>query len=258
MNYRIEENREYSSREVYFDAKPADTVRMAMKRLKMRWHSQKKCWYGYASEREIISAICDNTPDDSATQTAVITGGYMGGGAVYGAKSNRHLYGQDLKRAIAADIKAAGIKGVTLSSKSYTGGQHITATITIVPEDLVSQEEFVASYQVRPSQLDLYFSGENGEVERITTDAYYKLPCLQQENARRQIAQYEYQQAASGRYGINQYYLDRYNVFSAQGMDKIKAVNAIISAYHYDESNGMADYFNTNFYYDIVTRPGKK
>lgn len=155
------------------------------------------------------------------------------------------------------DIKAAGIKGVTLSCKTYSGGQQITATITLAPGDLVSQKDFVTSYQVRPSQLDLYFSGEDGEVERITTDAYYKLPCLQQENARRQIAQYEYQQAASDRYGINQYYLDRYNVFSTQGMDKIKAVNAIISAYRYDASNTMVDYFDTNFYYDIYTKPAK-
>lgn len=41
MNYRIEENHEYNSREVYFDEKPVDAVRLAMKRLKMRWHGQK-------------------------------------------------------------------------------------------------------------------------------------------------------------------------------------------------------------------------
>ena len=53
---RIEENREYNSREVYFDSKPSPEVLAALKALKMRWHSQKKCWYGFASEHEIINA----------------------------------------------------------------------------------------------------------------------------------------------------------------------------------------------------------
>lgn len=35
----------------------------------------------------------------------------------------------------------------------------------------------------------------------------------------------------------------------------MKKVNEIICAYRYDESNGMVDYFDTNFYYDIYTKP---
>ena len=38
-------------------------------------------------------------------------------------------------------------------------------------------------------------------------------------------------------------------------MEIIKKVNSIISAYRYDESNSMVDYFDTNFYYDIHTKP---
>jgi hypothetical protein len=258
MNYRIEENHEYNSREVYFDEKPVDTVRLAMKRLKMRWHGQKKCWYGYASEHEIIAAICDNTPDDSAAQTAVITDGYMGGGAVYGAKSNRHLYGQELKRAIMDDIKAAGIKGVTLSCKTYTGGQHITATITTTPADLASLEAFIDNYRVIAGKTWLYYIGEDGEMVEITTDKYYDLPDAEQERIRQAAAKFEYHKEALSRCGINQHCIDRYNVFSPRGIAKIKAVNAIIAAYRYDDSNSMVDYFDTNFYYDIVTRPGQR
>jgi hypothetical protein len=34
-------------------------------------------------------------------------------------------------------------------------------------------------------------------------------------------------------------------------------VLAIIGAYHYDASNSMVDYFETNFYYELHTKPGK-
>ena len=38
MEYTITKNAEFGSLEVRFDEKPADTVRLALKRLKMRWH----------------------------------------------------------------------------------------------------------------------------------------------------------------------------------------------------------------------------
>lgn len=41
-------------------------------------------------------------------------------------------------------------------------------------------------------------------------------------------------------------------------MGIIKKANAIISAYRYDESNPMVDYFDTNFYYYICTKPTAK
>ena len=44
---------------------------------------------------------------------------------------------------------------------------------------------------------------------------------------------------------------------SPEFLSKVRKVLAIIGAYHYDESNSMVDYFNTNFYYDLHTKPGK-
>ena len=76
MNYKIIENAKFNSREVYFDEKPADTVRLALKRLKMRWHGANKCWYGYASESELIDAIIGSAPEEQPA--TVVTDGYMG------------------------------------------------------------------------------------------------------------------------------------------------------------------------------------
>ena len=79
---RIEESKEYNSREVYFDSKPSKEVLDALKALKMRWHSQKRCWYGFASEHEIINAA-------NTAGATVVTDGYMGGGAIVHASNKK-------------------------------------------------------------------------------------------------------------------------------------------------------------------------
>lgn len=38
---------------------------------------------------------------------------------------------------------------------------------------------------------------------------------------------------------------------NADGLRLLRTVDNIIRAYHYDGSNSMVDYFDTNFYYDI-------
>lgn len=94
-----------------------------------------------------MAAILENAPEEQPA--TVCTDGYMGGGAVYGSKSRKALYGADLSAAIRADIKAAGIKGVTVKCKSYSGGQSITATIRTSPADYVNEADYIAAYRVR-------------------------------------------------------------------------------------------------------------
>lgn len=57
VNYRVEENKQYKSKEIYFDDIPTKETREALKKLKFRWHNVKKCWYGFAS-LEAIKAAC--------------------------------------------------------------------------------------------------------------------------------------------------------------------------------------------------------
>ena len=89
MTYEIRHNPQFNSTEVYFDGKPSESVRDALKALKFRWHSVKRCWYGYASEPSTAEAITAASTEEEPT--AVVGEGYMGGGAVYGSKSHKHL-----------------------------------------------------------------------------------------------------------------------------------------------------------------------
>lgn len=248
MTYEIRSNAQFNSSEVYFDGKPSEAIREALKALKFRWHSVKKCWYGYAQEHEIVSAILDtSTEEEPAT---VYTDGYLGGGAVYGSKSNLHLYGTDLAKAIREDLKKAGIKGVTIASKHG----NIQATMVLTASDCIPFEQFLESYNVRDAFGWVDYHDENGMSKTVHIQDYYDLPDELRERIRREHAEMEYREECQTNSGINHYHLDKYHGYTEDFMHKVHRVVSIISAYRYDETNTMVDYFDTNFYFDIYTK----
>lgn len=261
VTYHISENADYNSREVYFSGKPAAETREALKALKMRWHSVKKCWYGYAAEHEIIAAIqgaeLTANPERGATVT---TDGYMGGGAIYGAKSNRALYGKDLSAAIRADLKAAGIKGVTIACESYSGGQSIHATFTIERSDTneAPTADPTRKYTCEFERIlhSWYYWTVGGE--QITLERFARMTEAEQtETALKYHA--EQRERYAKKQSLNHYHMTQEDnpELSAAFIAKVQKVLAIIGAYHYDASNSMVDYFDTNFYYELHTKPGK-
>ena len=239
--YEIRENATYGSREIYFEGKPSEATRNALKSLKMRWNPTKKCWYGFASEYEMIEAI------NGAGET-VVTEGYMGGGAVYGANSNKHLYGAELSAEVRNALKAAGIKGASVKIQSYSGGQHLYITVKTTEADLVPLDEYIANYRVKAG-WGWIWTGE----ESIHVDAYYSMEAEAQEATRVLAATADYNKALKGQ-DINQYHIDSYTVFKPEFINKLEAINSIVSSYRYDASNSMVDYFDTNFYYTIKTK----
>lgn len=246
MTYNITYNAQYNSHEVYFDGKPSDAVRSALKALKFRWHSVKRCWYGYGSEESIAAAITGTTTEEEPA--AVIGDGYMGGGAVYGSKSNRHLYGADLSAAIRADLKTAGIKGASVKVKSYSGGQSITVTVKVTPSDFIPYDQYVSNYQISGSTAWIYFS----DSEYIHCDKYWEADADEQERIRQAAASWEWQKATTREHGYIPRHIDW---LTYEAMEKLNRIDSIVIAYRYDCSNSMVDYFDTNFYYDINIKP---
>lgn len=264
-NYEIRENHQYNSREVYFDGKPSRETLNALKALKMRWNHVKACWYGFAQECDLINAIISNDRDgeditgEKTEGATVYTDGYLGGGAVYGSKSDKHLYGADLSKAIREDIKAAGIKCASVRCKTYSMGQSITVTLSLPKSAYVTKEQFGVDYRVPTSASWIYYEDEDGKSQTIYIDKYYsrEISAEQQEKIRISAAALEYHREAESENGVNYYHIDKYKVYTAETIEIIKKVNSIITAYRYDESNAMVDYFDTNFYYYIVTKPAK-
>lgn len=249
--YEIRNNAQYNSTEIYFDGKPSEEIRNALKALRFRWHGIKKCWYGFATDFEISRAINSATPEEEQESTTVYSDGYLGGGAVFGGKSHLGLYGQELKKAIAEDIKKAGIKGVTLAMRKGT----IYATIRTNPEDIKPLDEFLKDYKLNYNQHWIYYFDDERKAKDIHIDTLISLSTEERQDITRRAAEFEYYKEIQSECSLNEYFLDRYKGFTASGMAKIKAVNNIIKAYRYDESNAMVDYFHTNFYYYLITKP---
>lgn len=253
--YTITQNDRYGSLEVSFDAKPQARVIAALKALKMRWNPKRSIWYGFADEKTISDAIKAAQPESVPAQ--VVTDGYLGAIAVAGAKSDRRLYGSELSAAIRADIKAVGIKGVSIRCSSYSGGQSISATVTATAADLVSGAEYIANYRPSPAQSWVYF--EDGACVHI--DDYWRLwnnqSCSHDETDIPEIQQRAGRNAyitatEAGRHSINQYHINKYTEYKPAFLDKINAVAQIIANYRYDDSNSMVDYFDTNFYCNLT------
>lgn len=262
-NYEIRENPYFNSREVYFDGKPSRATLDALKALKMRWNHVKACWYGFAQECDLINAIITNDRDgeditgEKTEGATVYTDGYLGGGAVYGSKSDKHLYGTDLSKAIREDIKAAGIKGASVRCKSYSGGggQSITVKISLPKSAFVPEADFVADYQIKCNQHWLYYYDSFGKVQSIHIDNYFAADAAEQEKIRSAVAMYEYDRETRHECQINHYHIDFYKSFTQETRELLQKIKSIIESYRYDESNAMVDYFDTNFYYTIVTKP---
>lgn len=256
--FQIIENSRFNSFEVSFEGKPSEAVRNALKALKMRWNPKRLVWYGFATEYEITNAILNangEAQEAPGEGTCVVTDGYLGGGAIYGSKSNQHLYGKNLSAAIRKDLKAAGLKA-TVRVETYSGGQHIYVTMQVNASDYISKEEFVSNYQINFS-CNWIADPEGGEIH---SSQFWNLDSEKRDAIRTYNALREYDKAwSTGKdhnfVGPNHYYMDNLDktlgMFTKAAHDRMRKANAIVLAYRYDESNGMVDYYNTNFYYDI-------
>lgn len=245
--YTITNNNRYGTCEVSFTDKPQVSVLSALKALGMRWNSKRVLWYGFASEDEIKNAIMQAQPEEVPAQIA--QDGYLGAIAVSGAKSNRRLYGAELSAAIRADIKAAGIKGVTVKVKGFSGGQEITATIKGRAADCADRAEYIDKWT--PGGRNWIDLGDDGT---ISARDFYAMEDGQNE-IRMKAAAIEYDaRTCAGFHSVNQYHIDSYTEYTPEFIAKINAVNAIIRNYNYDNSNSMVDYFDTNFYYDLYVK----
>lgn len=249
MTYSINYNSQYNSYEVYFDGKPSESVRNALKALKFRWHSAKRCWYGFnQSEESLAAAITSTTTEEDPA--SVVGDGYMGGGSVYGSKSNRSLYGSDLSAAVRQDLKAAGIKGASVKCKTYAGGQSLTVTVKQDPSCYIPFAEYLENYQITGGQGWIYYGSGAGEY--IHYEKYWSLDGDERERIRQAAAAYEYKKRTTEECA---YSLRHVDWLTDEALKRLQKIDAIVSAYRYDCSNSMVDYFDTNFYYDIVQKP---
>ena len=257
-NYTITAGTHPNSIEIYFDSKPALDVLDALKDLKFRWNHKKACWYGFENERTVVDTLIahgmgENIDGEQVEGATVYTDGYMGGGAVYGSKSNLRLYGAELSKAIRDDLKAAGIKGVSVKCKKFSGGQEILATVTLTRNQYTALDDYINSFEITGSEYWIPLCDGTS----IHRDAYFSASGEQQRAYRVSAAKHAHELYTYHERAFYNRFPDRCFEYTPETIELLKRIDTIIAAYNYDESNGMVDYFDTNFYYTIYTKPAK-
>lgn len=240
--YRIENNEQYNSKEIYFEGIPEKETREALKALKFRWNPKKSCWYGFATDEEIKKA-CENVltiPAYEATEVGTIYEGWKGG------NNNKWSSDEELKKMILADLKKCGIKATI---RFHRGGYitSFTITVTIKPDHIKNFESWKENFHIAWSTWN-YYTDENGSVQAIFGE---KLINCEDTELLENIARTEYKMEVEHLTASGTYHNESENVLTDEGNAILHTVTQIIDSYNHDNSNGQIDYFDVSFYKQI-------
>ena len=241
-NYKIINNEQFNSKEIYFEGIPEKATREALKALKFRWNPKKACWYGFASDEEITTAFGAvlTIPAFKVTEKNTLYEGWEGG--------NCHKWHTDeeLKKFILADLKKCGIKATMRFSRGgYTTA--FTLTVTIKPEHIKGFEEWKKDFIPNYNGWNFY-TDEAGKIDSIMGDRLYDCDPELLENITRTQYKIEVEHlTASGTYHKN-----NEEILTDEGNMILKAVSEILDSYNHNNSNSQIDYFDVSFYEHIT------
>lgn len=269
MNYTITKNTEKNGIEIYFDGKPAQEVRDALKAMRFRWHGVKKCWYGRADEPAVVAAL-GGDPVAAPVAAQVPAKASAASGTVWppinldGIENNKKTtYGAEFAAVIRADLKRRGVTGVTIRAGKATYTDTITATVTMKPEDFRSAEEAAA----RDGWRSFFRSEEYGV--KVGGVEYHRLYEGCETETRKYIScgsNYTDTSEGSNFPVLRAYFMDRIRRFSfnehhmepeknpevtAAALERLTAIVKIINSYNWNHSDSMTDYFDVGFYFDV-------
>ena len=185
--------------------------------------------------------------------------GYMGATAWDGNNSRRGLYGANLTKAIRAEFKKCNIKGVTISQKTYTGGQSVCITVTPTTADILSYDEYYKNKMEHRCYRNLIYQFHDTKTDRWieSCDIEY-MPEEEQDRLYGLAVKATYKFHTSG-CDLNEHFFhgdeteifygrSYADIFTPQFLDKLRLVKSIVDSFNYDNSNSMVDYFDRGFY----------
>ncbi len=224
MNYRIEKNKNFNSVEIYFEGIPAPEIRSNLKALKFRWHNVKKCWYGYAEEKQIIDILNGSEPKETKKDNnKKIDLSNL-------ERIKLNCYGAEFAKVLRQELKQRNAKGVTIRSNRSGLTSSYTVTIELNPADFVSVEELAAR---RPDLYAHYLSNIWSGKEKSEKDFYkYSIESAKDKTV------------YSGR-AVDMPQLTK------QAQERCEAIRRICMAANYDNSDSMTDYYDVGYYLDI-------
>ena len=260
--YEIKNGTKNGAYEIYFDAKPNQETREALKGLRFRWNGKKVCWYGFCDIETIKNAI-EAKPEAFDTEAfrnefnTEATAGYMGGIETTGSKSGLRLYGKDLTAAIRKDLKKWGVSGVSVACHSHSLCQDLIITITPQNGDVLSLDDYKKAYKNTDGSYNFGCAGKlsgfdsfdyvsGGRWTRTSYEEFAGMTDSEKAEIMDATLESNYREETSGT--INEYHIADYKALSASFRTRFERIKAIIDSYNHDDSNAMVDYFNRNFY----------
>lgn len=264
----IRKNEEHDGTEVYFDRKPCQDVRDALKAAGYRWHGVKKCWYGKLSEAEVFAIIygtgkhfehSKTIETQFNTEPRDVAKARQLADIIVSEPEEKGKYNMpDHWRKV---WKAAGIKGVTVRNNRGGWSYHFTFTFRLLPGDVLPFDE--CREAMEKTELDDLFrydawikdpdTGENA-----FRDVFWTWDADKRQRAVSALARENYERTIEGRTGSICHYWqvkrEKYPMFTEQFWDRWELVGRSVSCHNYDNSDPMTDYFDVGFYesWDIV------
>lgn len=257
MNATYKINEKFNGIEISFTEKPGEIIRGELKKEGFRWHAKRCIWYARSTESrldfakritgneagEIVKA--EGKAKEKAAKMTVarlnqIKEGYSfkatGEGIYAGWTGNNYssLCGQDLKKAIIAELKKNGIKATGREGGNYLCTQY-TFTITVPEEFRVSEDEYICNEMERKSWGGRfwYYKPDGSQIHR---DALFNLSDAEITEIRRETARREYASAVSEQKD------------ATVKPEFVEAVKVIVGSFNSDHSNSQIDYFDRSFY----------
>ncbi len=241
--YRIENNEQYNSKEIYFEGIPEKETREALKALKFRWNPKKVCWYGFATDEEITKACGEvlTIPAYERTEVGTIYEGWKGG------NNNKWSTDEELKKFILADLKKCGIKAtIRFHRGGYTTA--FTITVTIKPEHIKDFNTWKKTHYIDYHGWNCY-TDEAGTINSIYGDKLYN---CEDAELLDNIAHTQYKLEVDRLTASGCYHKTAEKVLTDEGNAILHAVTEIIDSYNHNNSNGQIDYFDVSFYEHIT------
>lgn len=237
-----------------------------LKALGCRWSKKRQKWYWKPSLKDAPVGVIEMPQSNYYCESRE---GYMGATAWDGSNSQKGLYGAELTKALRTEFKKCGIKGVTISKSTYSGGQSVYIKITPTIADFIPYDDYHKDKQERRRYRNFIHGVtdpdtgewcETRDIEWMDGDKKEKF----YELAIRQTYDYYlhgcdlnehnfYGDDSEVPYGRS--YSD---IFTKPFLDKLQLIKKIVDSYNYDDSNSMVDYFDRGFYENYTLMPVKE
>ncbi len=251
MTHTITKNTAYNSIEIFFNGKPSEAVRNALKDLRFRWHNVKKCWYGYTDEETAENAITEAEKTES--EPLIVPGAsFVDGGGLYdgwkGGNNSKWSTDDELKKLLLSDYKKAGIKASIRKNRAgYLTA--LTVTVQVKKDEIISFEEWSKKEDNRFLRwgLSSWVDYIDKDGNRKTIQLYEVETMPNREEIENAIRELRYNNMVKN-IETSSYYRTAPDILTDEAAARFNLAVTILTSYNKDCSNSMIDYFDRDIY----------